>query len=160
MRTLGFLSMLLLPLSGVSVDTTEPEGFKFWSAASVNQATHDLVEPAASDPHHFAVRQLGDFPNEAVLLVHRGADGQAEWHETQVDVIYVQSGSATLLVGGTLVNGETVAPHEKRDGTIQGGFRQKVTAGDWIRIPPKTPHQFLLEGSKELDYMVIKAKGY
>jgi mannose-6-phosphate isomerase-like protein (cupin superfamily) len=158
MRTLGFLSVLLL--SSVSVDTPEPEGFKFWSAASVNQATHDLMEPAASDPHHFAVRQLGDFPNEAVLLVHRGADGQAEWHETQVDIIYVQSGSATLLVGGTLVNGETVAPHEKRNGTIQGGFRQKVTAGDWIRIPPKTPHQFLLEGSKELDYMVIKAKGY
>ena len=102
----------------------------------MNQATHDLMEPAASDPHHFAVRQLGDFPNEAVLLVHRGADGQAEWHETQVDVIYVQSGSATLLVGGTLVNGETVAPHEKRNGTIQGGFRQKVTTGDWIRIPP------------------------
>ena len=160
MRTFGFLSLLLLPLSGVSVDTTEPEGFKFWSVAFVNQATHDLIEPAASDPHHFAVRQLGDFPNEAVLLVHRGADGQAEWHETQVDVIYVQSGSATLLVGGTLVNGETVAPHEKRNGTIQGGFRQKVATGDWIRIPPKTPHQFLLEGSKELDYMVIKVKGY
>ena len=160
MRTLGFLSLLLLPLSGVSVETTEPEGFKFWSAASVNQAAHDLMEPAASDPHHFAVRQLGDFPNEAVLLVHRGADGQAEWHETQVDVIYVQSGSATLLVGGTLVNGETVAPHEKRNGTIQGGFRQKVNTGDWIRIPPKTPHQFLLEGSRELDYMVIKGKGY
>ena len=160
MRTLGFLSLLLLPLSGASVDTTEPEGFKFWSAASVNQATHDLMEPAASDPHHFAVRQLGDFPNEAVLLVHRGADGQAEWHETQVDVIYVQSGSAMLLVGGTLVNGETVAPHEKRNGTIQGGFRYKVTPGDWLRIPPKTPHQFLLEGSKELDYMVIKGKGY
>ena len=67
MRTLGFLSLLLLPLSGVSVGTTEPEGFKFWSAATVSQATHDLVEPAASDPHHFAVRQLGDFPNEAVL---------------------------------------------------------------------------------------------
>ena len=126
MRTLGFLSMLLLPLSGVSVDTTEPEGFKFWSAASVNQATHDLMEPAASDPHHFAVRQLGDFPNEAVLLVHRGTDGQAEWHETQVDVIYVQSGSATLLVGGTLVNGETVAPHEKRNGTIREAFAKRL----------------------------------
>jgi mannose-6-phosphate isomerase-like protein (cupin superfamily) len=101
-----------------------------------------------------------DFPNEAVLLVHRETDWQAEWHETQVDLIFVQSGSATLLVGGMLVNGETVAPHEKRNGTIQGGFRQKVTAGDWIRIPPKTPHQFLLEDSKELNYMVIKAKGY
>lgn len=159
MRRLGFLFMLL-PLFGVSMDTAAPEGFKFWSAASVSQASHELIEQAASDPHHFAVQQLADFPNEAVLLVHRQADGQAEWHETQVDVIFVQSGSATLLVGGTLVNGETVAPHEKRNGTIEGGFRQKVTAGDWIRIPPKTPHQFLLEGSKELDYMVIKAKGY
>ena len=159
MRRLAFVFMLL-PLSGASLDTAAPAGFKFWSAASVNQASHDLMERAASDPHHFAVEQLADFPNEAVLLVHREADGQAEWHETQVDVIFVESGSATLLVGGTLANGETVAPHEKRNGTIQGGFRQKVSTGDWIRIPPKTPHQFLLEGSKELDYMVIKAKGY
>src|SRR5215471_17077621 len=160
MRTLGFLSLLLLPLSGVSVDTTEPEGFKFWSAASVNQATHDLMEPAASDPHHFAVRQFGDFPNEAVLLVHRGADGQAEWHETQVDVIYVQSGSATLLVGGTLINGETVAPHEKRNGSIQGGIREKLGPGDIVRIPSRTPHQILLAGSKEFSYVVVKVKGY
>jgi len=152
--------MLLIPISAVSPDSAAPEGFKFWTAAAVNQATHDLTEQAASDPHHFAVQQLADFPNEAVLLVRREGDGQAEWHETQVDVIFVQSGSATLLVGGTLVNGETVGPHEKRNGTIQGGFRQKVAAGDWIRIPPKTPHQFLLEGSKELNYMVIKAKGY
>jgi len=160
MRRLGFLSMLLLPLAGASLDSEGPEGFKFWSAASIQLASHELVEQAASDPHHFAVQQLADFPNEAVLLVHREGDGQAEWHETQSDVIFVQSGSATLLVGGTLANGETVAPHEKRNGTIQGGFRHKVAPGDWIRIPPKTPHQFLLEGSKELNYMVIKGKGY
>src|SRR5256885_6957313 len=30
--------------------------------------------------------------------VHREADGQVEWHETQVDVFFVQSGSATLVV--------------------------------------------------------------
>jgi len=160
MRRLGFLSILLLPLAGVSLDSVGPEGFKFWSTASIQQATHELTEQASSDPHHFAVQQLADFPNEAVLLVHREGDGQAEWHETQADVIFVESGSATLLVGGTLLNGATVAPHEKRNGTIQGGYRQKVARGDWIRIPPKTPHQFLLEGSKELDYMVIKAKGY
>jgi mannose-6-phosphate isomerase-like protein (cupin superfamily) len=94
------------------------------------------------------------------LLVHREADGQPEWHETQVDVVFVQSGSATLIVGGTLVNGETVAPHEKRNGTIEGGVRQKVGAGDVLRIPAKTPHQFVLDGSKDLTYIVIKAKGY
>jgi len=160
MKKLGLISMFLIPLSAVFPQATSPEGFKFWSAASLSQANSDLMRQAASDPHHFAVQQLGDFPNEAVLLVHRAADGQAEWHETQVDVVYVLSGSATLVVGGTLVNGETVAPHEKRNGTIEGGTRQKVSAGDWLRIPPKTPHQFLLEGAKEFTYMVVKAKGY
>ncbi|MGB2633055.1 MAG: hypothetical protein WAM58_03880 [Candidatus Acidiferrum sp.] len=126
----------------------------------MNQVTQGLSQQAASDPHHFAVEQLADCSNEAALLVHREADGQPEWHETQVDVVFVQSGSATLLVGGTPVNGETVAPHEKRNGAIQGGVRQKVAAGDLIRIPPKTPHQFFLDGAKELTYIVIKVKGY
>ena len=160
MKKLCLVSMILVPLSCAFPQATSPEGFKFWSAASLNQAAQNLVRQASSDPHHFAVQQLGDFPNEAVLFVHRDADGQAEWHETQVDVVYVQSGSATLLVGGTLVNGETVAPHEKRNGTIEGGTRQKIGAGDWIRIPAKTPHQFFLDGSKEFTYMVVKAKGY
>jgi hypothetical protein len=119
MKKLGLISMFLIPLSAVFPQATSPEGFKFWSAASLNQANADLV-----------------------------------------DVVYVLSGSATLVVGGTLVNGETVAPHEKRNGTIEGGTRQKVSAGDWLRIPPKTPHQFLLEGAKEFTYMVVKAKGY
>ena len=126
----------------------------------MNQVAQGLTQQAASDPHHFAVKQLADFPNETALLVRREADGQAEWHETQVDVVFVQSGSATLVVGGTLVNGETVAPHEKRNGTIQGGIRQKVAAGDLIRIPAKTPHQFLLDGAKEFTYIVLKVKGY
>jgi hypothetical protein len=62
------------------------------------------------------VKQLSDYPNEAFLLVRREADGPPEWHETQSDVFFVQSGSATLIVGGTVLKGETVAPHEKRHG--------------------------------------------
>jgi mannose-6-phosphate isomerase-like protein (cupin superfamily) len=154
------LFLILLPLSSVTAQGTAPDGFKSWSAASMNQSLQSLTQRAASDPHHFAVQQLGDFPNEAPLLVHREADGQAEWHETQVDIVFVLSGSAILVVGGTLVNGETVAPHEKRNGTIEGGFRQEITAGDMIRIPAKTPHQLLLGGAKEFNYIVVKVKGY
>jgi hypothetical protein len=72
----------------------------------------------------------------------------------------VQSGSATLVIGGTLANGETVGPHEKRNGTIQGGVRRKLSAGDVVRIPPRVPHQLLLEGAPEFNYFVIKIKGY
>jgi hypothetical protein len=63
---------------------------------------------------------------------------------------------ATLLIGGALVNGETVGPHEKRNGTIQGGVRRKLFAGDVVRIPPRVPHQLLLEGGPEFNYFVIK----
>lgn len=160
MKKLWLLCCVLIPVCPTSPQSITPEGFKYWSAASLSQAVPALSQQAAADPHRFAVKQLGDFPNEATLLVHREADGPPEWHETQVDIVVVQSGTATLVVGGTLLNGETVAPHEKRNGTIEGGVHQKVSAGDLIRIPPKTPHQFLLEGSKEFTYLVIKAKGY
>jgi mannose-6-phosphate isomerase-like protein (cupin superfamily) len=58
----------------------------------------------------------------------------------------VQSGSATLLVGGTMVGGEGVQPHEGRNGTIQGGKRIKLSAGDIVRIPAREPHQVLARG--------------
>ena len=83
------------------------------------------------------------------------ADGQPEWHETEADVFI-----ATLLVGGTLVGGETTAPHEKQNGKIEGGIRQKLSVGDVVRIPPRVPHQLLLDGGKEFGYFVIKVKGY
>jgi len=94
------------------------------------------------------------------MLSRRQADGVVEWHENQADVFFVQSGSATLLVGGTMVGGETTEPHEKRNGTIQGGIKRKLSAGDVVRIPPQVPHQLLLDGSPEFTYFVIKVKGY
>jgi mannose-6-phosphate isomerase-like protein (cupin superfamily) len=75
-------------------------------------------------------------------------------------VFVVQSGSATLVVGGTMVGGEITEPHEKRNGTIEGGVRRKLTAGDIVRIPARVPHQILLDGSKGFTYFVIKVKGY
>jgi mannose-6-phosphate isomerase-like protein (cupin superfamily) len=152
--------LIAIPFLVVKSEEPVPAGFEQWEPAALQHATQMLAAAAAADPHHLAVKQLADYPNELFLLAHREADGQAEWHETQVDVFFVQSGSATLLVGGTLLNGETVAPHEKRNGTIQGGTRQKLSAGDIVRIPARTPHQLLLDGAHEFTYFVIKVKGY
>jgi len=155
-----FLFLLAVPFSLARSDEPAPDGFAHWPAASLSRLTQTLRADAAADPRHFAVSQLKDFPNENFILAHREADGQPEVHETQVDVIFVESGSATLLVGGTLLNGETVSPHEKRNGTIQGGYRQKLAAGDVVRIPARTPHQVLLDGAQEITYLVVKVKGY
>ena len=154
------LSLLLIPLLSMVGKESTPAGLEYWSAASLKQIGQTLSQEAAKDSHHLAVRQLSDFPNELFLLGRREADGQVEWHETQADVFVVQSGSATLLVGGTMINGETVAPHEKRNGSIQGGVRQKLSAGDIVHIPARVPHQLLLDGAHEFTYFVIKVKGY
>ncbi len=159
MKTFLLSWLLCIPML-VLAQGTAVEGFEHWTPAALGQISQTLASTAASDPHRFAVKQLATFPNEYFLLAHRVADGQAEWHETEADVFVVQSGSATLLVGGTLSGGDATAPHEKRGGTIQGGTRQKLSAGDIVRIPPRVPHQLFLDGSKEFAYFVVKVKGY
>jgi mannose-6-phosphate isomerase-like protein (cupin superfamily) len=157
---LWLLFPIAILLLSASAQDSNPPGFEHWTPASLKRFENMMHADASADPHHFAVELLADFSNDSAMLVHRESDGQAEWHETQVDVFLVQSGSATLLIGGTLVNGETVGPHEKRSGSIQGGGRLKLSAGDVVRIPPRVPHQLLLEGAPEFNYFVIKVKGY
>jgi hypothetical protein len=159
MRALLFcLFALALPL--LAAQETVPEGFEHWTADSLKQLDLTLKVEAGKNAHHIGMQRLGDFPNDTFMLSRREADGIVEWHETQADIFFVQSGSATLLVGGTMVGGETVEPHEKRNGTIQGGIRRKLSEGDVVRIAPKVPHQILLDGAQNFTYFVVKIKGY
>jgi mannose-6-phosphate isomerase-like protein (cupin superfamily) len=151
---------LLFPLLVAMPQQSAVECFEHWDAASFAATAKDLAAKATADPRHFATKQLSTYPNEYFLLAHRVADGQPELHETESDIFVVQSGSGTLLYGGTLNGAETVAPHEKRNGTIQGGTRQKLAAGDIVRIPARVPHQLLLDGTKDFTYFVVKVKGY
>jgi mannose-6-phosphate isomerase-like protein (cupin superfamily) len=160
MKRLFALALAVVPLLAVDSQAPAPIGFEHWTPADLQAASKMLAEKAASDPHHAATKTLSDYPNDLFLLAHREADGQVELHETQADLFVVQSGSATLIVGGTLLDGETVAPHEKRNGTIQGGTRHKLSAGDIVRIPANAPHQLLLDGGREFNYFVAKIKGY
>ena len=152
--------LLLFAFVLVAAQETSPDGFHLWTGSALTQMAQELRAEAASNPHRIATRRLADYPNDLFMLSHREADGIVEWHETQADIFVVQSGSATLLVGGNLVGAETTEPHEKRNGKIEGGTRYKLAAGDVVRIAPKTPHQILLEGSKEFTYFVVKVKGY
>lgn len=148
-----------LPLLAVGQNGT-PKGFEHWSADSLKGLEQTLKAEAPSNAHQLAGRNLVDYPNELFMFSVRLADGVVEWHETQADVFVVQSGSATLVVGGNMVGGEVTAPHEKRNGRIEGGTRVKLSAGDVVRIAPKTPHQILLDGASNFSYFVIKIKGY
>ena len=160
MRVFGLMGLIAIALLMVSAEEKMPDGFQQWTGASLKDLEQTLKTEADASSHHMSVRRLADFPQDTFMLSRRQADGVVEWHENQADVFFVQSGSATLLVGGTMVGGETTEPHEKRNGTIQGGIKRKLSAGDVVRIPPQVPHQLLLDGSPEFTYFVIKVKGY
>jgi mannose-6-phosphate isomerase-like protein (cupin superfamily) len=160
MKVFCLLGVLAFTLLMMSAEEKLPDGFEQWTGASLKELEQTLKTEAGASAQHIAVRRLADFPQDTFMLSRREADGNVEWHENQADVFFVQSGSATLVVGGTLVGAETTEPHEKRNGTIQGGVRRKLSAGDVVRIAPQVPHQILLDGSSEFTYFVIKVKGY
>jgi mannose-6-phosphate isomerase-like protein (cupin superfamily) len=160
MKVFGLMGLIAIALLMVSAEEKMPDGFQQWTGASLKDLEQTLKTEADASSHHMSVRRLADFPQDTFMLSRRQADGVVEWHENQADVFFVQSGSATLLVGGTMVGGEVTEPHEKRNGTIQGGIKRKLSAGDVVRIPPQVPHQLLLDGSPEFTYFVIKVKGY
>ena len=152
--------ILAVTLFMAMAEDTAPEGFQLWTASSLRQIEKELTTEASGNRNHIATRRLVDYPNDLFLVARREADGTVEWHENQVDVFFVQSGAATLVVGGNMVGGESTEPHEKRGGKIEGGMRRTLSAGDVVRIPSKSPHQVLLEGSNGFTYFVIKVKGY
>jgi mannose-6-phosphate isomerase-like protein (cupin superfamily) len=160
MKKLWLLFLVAIPLLAAPSEAPLPAGFEHWATEDMRTSSKMLAAKTASDTQHAASKTLSDFRNELFMLARREADGQPELHETQADVFVVQSGSATLVVGGTLVNAETTAPHERRNGTIQGGTRQKLSPGDIVRIPANMPHQLVLDGAPEFTYFVIKIKGY
>jgi len=53
---------------------------------------------------------------------------------------------------------KTTAPGELRGPSIEGGVRQKLSAGDVVHIPAKTAHQLLLDQGAKMTYFVMKVK--
>ncbi len=144
------LSLLIL----TSLKAAGPSGFVHWSNADLKAFTKKLAPKM--NAQKMASEQLGKHGNHSFMVAYRGANGEAELHETQTDVFVAQSGEATLVVGGTVLNVRTTAPGEIRGSGIQGGESKKLGAGDVVHIPAGTPHQLMIDGGKHFTYLVLK----
>jgi uncharacterized RmlC-like cupin family protein len=100
--------------------------------------------------------KVAKFDNHALMISHRDKTGLAEVHENQADVIVVQSGEATLVAGGELIDGKTTHPGELQGSGIKGGVKNSLSPGDVVHVPPGMPHQFFLDPGKEISYFVVK----
>jgi len=132
----------------------DPAGFALWTASDLKGIEKKLSEKV--DNARFASKQLEKFGNHYTMLAHREGDGSAELHEKDADIFFVESGTATLLVGGEMVGAKTTAPGEVRGTSVKNGVEHKLGPGDIVHIAAKTPHQMLLDGGKGFTYFVIK----
>ncbi len=95
--------------------------------------------------------------NYMVHASHRDKAGVVEIHEFDTDIVYVLKGSAQLITGGTPVGTKTIAPHEFRAPTVNGGETRKLGPGDVVIIPNGVPHWFK-EVEAPFDYYVVKVR--
>ena len=126
-------------------------------------ALRDSVTGAAMAPDGTAGRFLGGPDNYKYIILRRDRSGEVELHERWDDVVIVQEGAGIVLHGGQLA-GERLAgpeergggPGERRGGTITGGARQPLIAGDVMVIPAGIPHQVLVDPDGSITYVLIK----
>tara|TARA_B100000029_G_scaffold239970_2_gene237163 strand:+ start:21232 stop:21696 length:465 start_codon:yes stop_codon:yes gene_type:complete len=72
------------------------------------------------------------------ILIRRRQAGpnNASVHDEMTEIYQIISGTGTFITGGTIPD------PENRTAGIQGGIEQYVKPGDFIIIPPGTPHWF------------------
>jgi mannose-6-phosphate isomerase-like protein (cupin superfamily) len=134
----------------------EPAGFAHWTSSELKGYEKKLSTKAAADPAKIGSEALGKFGTHNTQISHREASGVAEVHAKVADIFVVESGEATLVVGGEVVGLKAQTEDEGRGASIKGGKKVKLTAGDIVHIPAKMPHQLLLDGGKQFTYFVVK----
>lgn len=137
--------------------------------AAVSAFGKPLETPTASEALYLpAARVSAAFVKGMPLLetmgykIHasrREAQGQAEVHTRDTDIIYVLDGSVTFVTGGTVVDPKVVGQDEIRGARLEGGTLHALNKGDVIVVPAGTPHWFYQVDETFL-YYVVKATGH
>jgi mannose-6-phosphate isomerase-like protein (cupin superfamily) len=126
--------------------------FLLWKVADLQQ--YEAMLRARVGPDHTANERLPDLDGHGVFVVHRDGTGLAEAHDTVTHVIYVISGAANVVVGGTMVDERRLAPEQLRASSITGGDTTRIAAGDVLYIA-KVPHWFKVDPGEHVTYLMI-----
>jgi hypothetical protein len=142
----------------------------YWNIDDIHKAHAELAEKAArlaqqagsgssqsigGGPVHLQTRNFSMFmlyrmfrdkPVPSLTKVNSVLD-DAEQHAGAYDFYIFTGGTGEMIVGGKIANRQNlhdkdgVIPGEYRGQPIVGGQTFKVKTGDWLLIPPDTPHQ-------------------
>ncbi|HUA62308.1 MAG TPA: hypothetical protein VML19_26365 [Verrucomicrobiae bacterium] len=145
---------IFLLAAGFAVSAGDPVGFYQWKGSELkDMAAHLAPKLTAAGSASDSLAKMGNYSFGANF---RKTSGGAEIHKTNTDVFVVESGEATLIVGGTIPDGKESQPNEVRGTSITGGVEKQIGAGDVITIAAGTPHQMKVAPGKEIAYLAIK----
>jgi mannose-6-phosphate isomerase-like protein (cupin superfamily) len=121
----------------------QPSEKTFTSAADVEAMVAKAMKERKPDQPNVIQPLLKLAPYTANLEYRvEGTDTPATLHEKEAELIYVVEGAGTLTIGGKLA-GEKRSNATNLSGTsVEGGTPQRISKGDYIFVPEKTPHSF------------------
>jgi mannose-6-phosphate isomerase-like protein (cupin superfamily) len=125
------LLIILAVLTPLFAD--DPLGFVVWKSSDLKQAT--------------GMRELNDAGDYQTIVVNRVSNGEPELSNKSDELLVVESGEATLVVGGKV-----------EGASIEGGQQTALSEGDVVHIPPNFPHQVLVAAGKHVTYLEIKRR--
>ena len=102
------------------------------------------------------IKEKAEFGDHLLEISHREASGKVEVHKTKADVMVIQTGTATLVTGGEVIDPAPTGPNEIQGSSIKGGVKHEVGPGDIIEIPAGVPHQFFLAPGTQITYLIVK----
>ena len=132
----------------------DPKGFAIWKAGELKQHDGELSKHVAAD--HSSRETLADYGDHRFRMLYRDADGNPEQHDAIIDIVMIQSGEGTLVIGGTMLGRRTTGPGESVGTRLDGGDRHALGAGDIVHIPAGIPHSFLVPSGKHITYVLLK----
>jgi len=138
----------------VPASAADLPGFALWKSDELKQRDKALSGKVGDD--HSARETLADYKSHRFRLLYRDADGFPEQHDNIVDVVMVQSGAGTLLLGGQMVNRRGGTNGEYMGTSIEGGERHPLGPGDIVHIPATVPHSFLVPRGGHITYVLVK----
>jgi mannose-6-phosphate isomerase-like protein (cupin superfamily) len=152
MKTAAWLCVAALLT--VPVSAADPPGFALWKAGDLK--SHDAALSTHVGPDHSSRETLAEYKDHRFRMLYRDADGNPEQHNAIIDVVLVQSGEGTLVLGGTMIGSRTTGPGELVGTRLDGGERHPLGAGDIVHIPAGVPHSFLVPAGKHFTYVLLK----
>ncbi len=150
------MAALWLAVTGFAVGAGDPPGFALFKSSDLKGIEQQIVQKLGAQKS--GSQQLGDYGTHTMMISRVEATGPAEVHQNLTDIFIIQSGAASLTVGGKLVDGKSTGPGELRGTSIQGGVTKPLGAGDVVNIPAGTPHHTQVGPGQKITYLVIKVR--